>query len=300
VDVLSIGETMALVVPARPEPVEAAEDFRVEVGGAESNLACHLAMAGRRTAWFSALGDDALGRRTRTRIERHGVDTSSVHLDPSAPTGLYVKDPGVGVTYYRRGSAASQLGPDDLADVDWSRVRIVHLSGITLALSDSCRALVHAAIDSAHAHGALVSFDVNHRAALWATAAEAADTIRRAALDADIVWTGRDEAAALWATQTADDVRALFPAVPHLVVKDADIEAVEYSDGGRVVAPALHVDVVEPVGAGDAFAAGWLDALLDDEPSAGRLGRGHEFAARALSSTHDVPHHAPTEGPARS
>lgn len=289
VDVLSIGETMALVVPALAEPVDVAEEFRVETGGAESNVACHLAAAGHRTAWLSALGDDALGRRVRSRIERAGVDTSAVRLDPNAPTGLYVKDPGAGVSYYRRGSAASRLRPEDLMRVAWDDVRVVHLSGITPALSESCHALVDAAIDAARAHGVLVSFDVNHRPALWPDTETAATVIGAAARRADIVWTGRDEASDLWGVQTADDVRELFPDVPHLVVKDADVEAVEFSRGERSAAPARRVAVVEPVGAGDAFAAGWLDGFLRGADASERLQSGHTFAARALSSTHDVP-----------
>src|SRR5699024_11875493 len=108
-DLLSLGETMALVVPARPEPLEEAEDFRLTIGGAESNVACHLASAGHRTAWCSALGEDALGRRVRRDIAAHGVDVQHVRLDPHAPTGLYLKDPGHGVSYYRAGSAASRI-----------------------------------------------------------------------------------------------------------------------------------------------------------------------------------------------
>lgn len=286
---------MALVVPASAVPVERADDFRVEAGGAESNVASHLASAGRRAEWFSALGDDALGRRTLSRIAAHGVATERVRLDPSAPTGLYVKDPGNGVTYYRRGSAASRLSPDDLTGIDWTEVGVLHLSGITLALSDSCRALVHAAIDEARAAGALISFDVNHRPALWPSLAVAAEVIRGTALRADIVLVGRDEAETLWGTTTADDVRSVFPAAPHLVVKDADIEAVEFSSAGTTTVPALRVDVVEAVGAGDAFAAGWLDGFLAGADAEARVARGHACAARALSSTHDVPtNHLPT------
>lgn len=304
-DVLCIGETMALVVPERAEPVETAEEFRIGAGGAESNVACHLASAGRRAEWFSALGDDALGRRTLAGIERHGVDVSHVRRDPDAPTGLYVKDPGNGVSYYRRGSAASRLAPEHLDAIDWSRAGIVHVSGITLALSETCRALVHAVIDAAHAGGARVSFDVNHRPALWESTRAATDAIREAALRADIVLVGRDEAELLWGTATAADVRALFPETPHLIVKDADIEAIEYSSEGAVTVPALRVDVVEAVGAGDAFAAGWLHGYLGDDPAAERVAKGHAFAARALSSTQDVPSHdsprtATPEGSARA
>lgn len=289
IDVLTIGETMALVTPQRAESLEIAEDFSVEIGGAESNVACHLAHIGHRVEWFSALGDDALGRRTRARIAAHGVDTARVVMSPEVPTGLYVKNPGVGVTYYRRGSAASRLGPADLERIDWSAVRTVHLSGITPALSESCRALVNTAIDAAHANGVTVSFDVNLRSSLWSSDDEAAVVLLDIARRSDVVLVGRDEAEMLWGPATADDVRALFPATAHLVVKDADVEAVEFSEAGRIVEPAHRIEVVEPVGAGDAFAAGWLSGLLLGEDSAARLRGGHSRAASALASTKDVP-----------
>ncbi|WP_434175912.1 sugar kinase [Brachybacterium conglomeratum] len=294
-DLLALGETMALVVPARPEPLEEAEDFRVAIGGAESNVACHLAATGHRTAWLSALGEDALGRRVRGEIASHGVDVSAVRLDPAAPTGLYVKDPGHGVTYYRAGSAASRLGPADLERVDLARARIVHLTGITLALSASCRDLVHAAIEATHATGALVSLDVNYRPALWDTTEEAACEILTAAREADVVLVGRDEAETLWGTATADEIRALLPDVPRLVVKDAEIEAVEFTGGARTAVPTPRVEVIEAVGAGDAFAAGWFDGLLHGVAADERLARGHARAAHALSSTQDIP--TPTGGP---
>lgn len=289
IDLLAIGETMALVVPTTAEPLETATDFHLAVGGAESNVACQLAEAGRRAAWFSALGDDPLGRRVLTALAEHGVDTSRVRIDASAPTGLYVKDPGRGATYYRKGSAASRLTPEDLAGSGLSRARVVHLSGITLALSPSCRELVHAAIAAAHEAGALVSFDVNHRPALWPTAEEAATAILEAARTADVVLVGRDEAAELWRTVTADAVRELLPDVPHLVVKDSDIEAVEFSPAGRAAVATPPVQVVEPVGAGDAFAAGWIDALLSGHDAEERLARGHAWAARTLASMQDIP-----------
>ncbi|MBK0331503.1 sugar kinase [Brachybacterium sp. MASK1Z-5] len=290
-DLLAIGETMALVTPARPEPLEDARDFHVGSGGAESNVACHLAAAGCRVEWFSALDDDPLGRRVRAFIEASSVSVGRVRLDAGAPTGLYVKDPGAGVSYYRRGSAASRLGPEDLAGIDAEQARIVHLTGITPALSESCRALVDAAIDRAHDAGTLVSFDVNHRPALWASTEKAARTILALARRADIVFVGRDEAETLWGARTADAVRELLPEAPHLVVKDADVEAVEFSADGRTAVPTPRVEVVEAVGAGDAFAAGWLDGLLEGASPRSRLGRGHQWAARALSSTQDIPDH---------
>jgi 2-dehydro-3-deoxygluconokinase len=97
--VLAIGETMALVTPETAEPLETASAFRLEIGGAESNVASHLARAGVAAAWASAGGADALGRRMLATLEKRGVDTSLVLVDPAAPTGVYFKDPGAGVLY---------------------------------------------------------------------------------------------------------------------------------------------------------------------------------------------------------
>lgn len=294
--VLCVGETMALVVPAGAAAVEAATAFEIDTAGAESNVACHLALAGHPSAWLSALGEDALGRRTRARIAACGVDVTAVRMDSGARTGLMVKDPGRGVVYYRDGSAASGLGPDALAGLDWSAVGLVHLSGITLALSASCRALVEDILVAAHAQGVAISFDVNHRPALWPSLQAAADAILTAARRADIVWVGRDEAERLWGTSTPDDIRALLPEPAHLVVKDAEVEAVEFSADGRVAVPARPVAVVEAVGAGDAFAGGWLAALLEGADSTQRLTRGHACAARVLASRWDVPRTSTEEG----
>lgn len=287
VDLLAIGETMALVAPTTAERLENAESFHISVGGAESNVACHLAREGLATQWFSAVGDDALGRRVRREVAAHGVDVSNVRLSEAAPTGLYLKDPGHGVLYYRRGSAASRLEPADLDAVDFARVTITHLTGITLALSATCRALVHVAIDRAREVGSLVSFDVNHRPGLWQD--DAAAVIAEAARASDIVFVGRDEAEILWGTRTADEIRSMFPYVPHVVVKDADIEAVDFGADRRTRVATPRVEVVEQVGAGDAFAAGWLRGYLAGKDARGRLMLGHATAALALASTQDVP-----------
>jgi len=297
-EVLAVGETMALVAPAAAEPLESAADFRIDAGGAEANVASHLAALGRRAAWAGAVGDDALGRRLVRQLAERGVDTSGVAFDPGAPTGVYLKDPGAGVHYYRRGSAASRLGPDFVAELGFDGVRVLHLSGITPALSPSCEALFDALVDAAHAAGAAVSFDVNHRAALWPSTDAAARRLRAAAARADIVFVGRDEAAALWGTASAEDVRALLPEPAHLVVKDGAVGATEFHVAGVEHVPALPVELVEAVGAGDAFAAGWLAAWLDGAPAVDRLRAGHERAVVVLADTADFPRSAPSPQPA--
>jgi 2-dehydro-3-deoxygluconokinase len=283
---LAIGETMAMVAPVTAERLTDASDFRLDAGGAESNVAAHVASFGHSAQWFSRLGDDALGHRIARQLSERRVDVSRVVFDAAHPTGVYFKDPGHGVRYYRAGSAASHLAPEDAASLDLHGVGIVHVSGITAAISASAAAFLDAVIDRAHAGGVRVSFDVNHRAALW-DALSAASPLAALARRVDLVFVGRDEAETLWQTTDAASVRALLPDVDELVVKDGDVGATAFVGAHAVFVPALSVEVVEAVGAGDAFAGGYLAALLDGAPPSERLQRGHHRAALTLQTTSD-------------
>jgi 2-dehydro-3-deoxygluconokinase len=283
---LAIGETMAMVTPTAAAPVMEADAFLMDAGGAESNVASHVAALGHRAVWFSRLGADALGRRVARQLAARGVDVSRVVFDDEHPTGLYVKDPGNGVLYYRRGSAAAQLADADAAAVSFEGVHLLHVSGITAAISASASSFLTRVIARARERGVPVSFDVNHRAPLW-DAATAAPVLLDLARAADIVFVGRDEAETLWGTATAADVRALLPDAPELVVKDGDVGATAFVGGDAVFEPALVVDVVEAVGAGDAFAGGYLAGHLSGDPISDRLRAGHLRAARTLQTTTD-------------
>lgn len=288
---IAIGETMALVAPARPEPLATTQDVRLLIGGAESNVAIHVAQLGIPTAWVSAVGDDALGVRVRDEVASHGVDVRWVASDPQAPTGVYFKDPGKGVLYYRRGSAASAMTPDTIAAVPLEQADLVHVSGITPALSSGCAALTDSLIDRVAGGAGILSFDVNHRPALWQPGV-AAPTLLELARRADLVFVGLDEAEGLWGTADADAVRALIPEPALLVVKDGDIGATEYERRGdadvRTFVAAIKTEVVEAVGAGDAFAAGYLAAHLSGSSADERLRAGHRRAHLVLQSTGDL------------
>ncbi|CAO1654244.1 2-dehydro-3-deoxygluconokinase [Salinibacterium sp. NYA9b] len=287
-EIITIGETMVLITPTVAEPIETAELFHLETGGAESNVAVHLSALGHHAAWASHLGTDAFGRRVERQLRERGVDTSLVKFTPDAPTGFYFKDPGNGVTYYRAGSAASAMTPDDLATVPFEHAAITHISGITPSLSASCTALIEAVLDRARLSDTVVSFDVNYRAALWPVE-EAGPTLLALARRADIVLVGLDEAEVLWGTTTPEEVRALLDAPGILVIKDGDVGATEFSAEGSVFVPAHTVDVVEAVGAGDAFAAGYLSGYLTGLTPEQRLSLGHDRAALVLQSTTDLP-----------
>ncbi|OIJ68457.1 sugar kinase [Streptomyces mangrovisoli] len=282
--VVCVGETMAALAPDPLGPLDGADLLRVDIAGAESNVALYLADHGIPVRWVSAVGDDPFGRRVRARVAAGGVDVSGVRTDPGRPTGLLFKDPGphgTRVHYRRAGSAASALTPDVLDGPAFTDAALVHLSGITPALSRGCRGLVDHALRPDRPWP--VSFDVNHRPALWADRS-AADVLRGLADRADIVLVGLDEAQALWGdgVTDAERVRDLLPGPHLLVVKDGDRAATAFVGAEPHVVPALKVRVAEPVGAGDAFAAGFLGGLLRRLSVDRALRLGHLTAASAL------------------
>ena len=287
-DAVCLGESMAQLVPADGRPLRSAESFVLTTAGAESNVAQGLALLGSTVAWVSLVGDDALGSRVLDDVAAAGVDVSLTRRRDRDRTGFFLKDPaadGSRVTYYRDGSAASHLSRADVDRALSARPRHLHLSGVTPALSASCRDAVRYAL--AGGHGVSTSFDVNHRPVLWADTREAALTLRGLARRADVVFVGLDEATALWGTTTAEQVRELLPEPAALVVKDGAVDATTFTAEGRFTEPAPPVDVVEPVGAGDAFAAGWLHGMLVGLPHPARLRLGHLMAGAALTSLSD-------------
>lgn len=311
--VACIGETMVSFIPTCRAALDTATSAEIDVAGAESNVAMYLADHGVDARWISRLGDDAFGRRVLERVRAGGVEVSGVRTDPERPTGLLFKDPGAAgdggatvVSYRREGSAASAMGPDVLEEEAARTAGVWHLTGITPGLSEECRALVEAAVGAdgtqqrpgrgrPAAGRPAVSFDVNYRPAVW-RGRDPGDLLRRLAQAADIVFVGLDEAQALWGDAMADaqDVRALLPEPRILVVKDGAAQATAFFGRERVIEPALRVDVVEPVGAGDAFAAGFLAALLQGRTAQRCLRSGHLTAATALSVTGD---HGPLPTP---
>ncbi|MCE7001844.1 sugar kinase [Kibdelosporangium philippinense] len=293
-DVLCLGESMALFVPGEPGPVDQVRTWIRTVGGAESNVACNSAMLGLRAKWVSAVGADAFGKAVVNTVASHGVDVSGVVIDPVRPTGLYVKESNAGgspVRYYRRGSAASGMGPSLLSQLDLN-VRVLHLTGITAALSDSCLELTRA-LFAAPRNTFRLSFDLNWRPKLWTD--RDTSVLRELANSADIVLAGDDETQEVWGTSDPAEIRRILPGPATIVVKHGSRGATLLEGDASVFQPALRVDVVEPVGAGDAFAAGFLAATLAGESPVRRLRSGHLQAATTLRTHDDVGTPLPPE-----
>lgn len=288
--VVCVGETMAQVVPEGGGSLAGASTFSLRTAGAESNVAQGLAQLGNRVYWMGRLGEDALGRRIVRDLTAAGIDVSLVRRIPGMRTGLFLKDPGAlgsVVTYYRESSAASTMSIEDIESALAPGPALMHLSGITPALSSTCEAAARHALRECRDRGVRTSFDVNYRPVLWPSRDGAARRLLDLANSADVVFVGLDEAESLWGMRSARETRDLLSAPGTLVVKDGPREAVSFAGTEETVVPARTVDVVEPVGAGDAFAAGWLHGMLHDLPQHVRLRLGHLMAAAALTSLTD-------------
>jgi 2-dehydro-3-deoxygluconokinase len=267
-DVVTFGETMALFAPRETGPLRYVAEYRLKMGGTESNVAIALARLGIEVGWFSRLGDDELGRFIVHNVRGEGVDTSRVIVDPAAPTGLYLKEiSAVGETtvyYYRSGSAASRMRPDDL-DVEYlTDARWLHVTGITPALSENCRETVERAIELGRAAGLDVSFDPNMRLKLW-TAEQAREVMFPLIRRSTILLGGIEELSLLLQVDSPDAAAdwALEQGLSLAVVKlGADGALVATASERRTIPPYTIPRVVDTVGAGDGFDAGFIAARL--------------------------------------
>lgn len=283
--VTGIGETMGAFVPGRPPT-----SWERTYIGAESNTLVALARLGFRVRWISRLGDDELGAFVRTSIASAGV-VPVITLDPQRLTGCAVKESMNGTTnvrYYRSDSAASSMEVGDLPDLgdtDW-----LHITGITPALSDSCRELTMHVAREAHRLGARLSLDVNVRPALWDSVDRCRSTLLELCRWADICFVGLEEADILVGSRSAHTVRDRLDLEPtqSLVLKQGSRGATLLAGGDEWTEPAFAAPVVDVVGAGDAFAAGVLAGTMRGLPPATQLKLGNYLASLVIQSFEDV------------
>ena len=293
-DVVTLGETMVLLLAEQSGPMREATTFRRHIAGAESNVAIGLCRLGHTAGWFSRVGDDEFGRAVAFRIRGEGVDTSRVLHDPHAPTGMVVRERReagpIDQVYYRRGSAASRMSAADLDPAYFRDARFVHLTGITPALSASCRETVFAAAEMANAAGVPVVLDPNYRSKLW-DPIEARSVMRDLAARCDLLLPGRDEAELLTGESDPEvAARQLSELGPATVVVKLGAEGALALAGDEIVrVPGTPVErVVDPVGAGDAFAAGFLSGLLRGFTTDAALRLANRCGALAMTSPGDM------------
>lgn len=266
-EVVTLGETMGLMRGTSAGPLAHASTLGLGMGGSETNFAIALRRLGTSVSWIGRLGADSLGDLVQREIRAEDVQAVVVR-DASAPTGLMIKERRTEkhqkVWYYRAGSAGSKLCAADLPVSLISRARLLHLTGITPALSTEAAGAVDSAIEIAHAAGAVVSFDLNYRAALWSEA-EAGAAYRKILPKADVVFAGDEEAAI--AVGPAEDPMELARRIAafgprQVIIKLGDAGAVALIDGNEYRREAIKVQALDTVGAGDAFVAGYIAELL--------------------------------------
>ena len=298
VECLTLGEPL-ICFDSMGEPLDCTATVRKYAAGAESNLAIGLARLGHSVGYVGRVGADSCGREIVRTLRGEGVDVTGLTATDAAPTGILLKERlGSGrieVTYHRAASAGSTLDVSDLPEA-FVGIRRLHVTGITLVLSSSARDATLEAMRRARTAGARVSLDANFRLKL-APVSVLVDQFERAAALADEVLIGRSEAALCAGSDDDAAVEAYVRSLPVdiAVLKGRNGGATAFSGDGRVDVPAQSVDVVDPVGAGDAFAVGFLHARLAGEAVQDALWSGGAVAARVIArhgDFHGLPYAA--------
>lgn len=283
-EVLTFGESMVLFSGDQELPLEYVHQFHKQMAGAESNVAIGLARLGHSTGWFSKLGQDAFGRYILQCVRGQGVDTSRCTYTDAAPTAVFFKERGRGgktkVYYYRQGSAASLMTKEDLDESYLTQAKILHVTGITPALSESCFELTKHAMDVAKRNQVSIVFDPNIRWKLW-DRDKAKSRLLELAARADYILPGLDEGEFLTGRLRPKEISEFFLKLGSkaVVVKLGKDGAYYQSLTERGHVPAIPVQEIDPVGAGDGFAAGFISGLLRNDSLAMSVTRANAVGA---------------------
>ncbi len=276
-DVVTLGEALVVFSPEIAGPLRFVNNFSKSIGGAEANVAIALSRLGLKTGWISKLGNDEFGRYIAFSLQGEGIDISQVTYSQDYPTGILFKEqyhnPNPNVYYYRKNSAFTQLSRSDINKNYIKEAKILHITGISPALSESCRDAVFEAIKIAKDAGLTISFDPNLRLKLW-DKATAKETLLQIAKEADIIFPGIDEAEFLLGTSDIETIFTKFHGFGAKIValklgaKGCEISHQITDKTKNISHEKLFVAgypvsrLIDTVGAGDGFAAGFLAGVL--------------------------------------
>ena len=290
-DVITIGEAMAMFVATKTGELSAVDQFIKRVAGAELNVATGLARLGLKVGWVSRVGNDSFGQFVLDTLKKEGIETAGVTLDDRYPTGFQLKskvtdgtDPIV--EYFRKGSAASHLSVEDFNPLRFTAARHLHLSGVAAALSASSYALLDHAAGAMKAAGKTISFDPNLRPVLWKSEAEMVEKLNHLAFQADWVLPGVKEGQILTGEKTPEGIADFYlnRGVKAVILKTgADGAWFKTANGEQGAVAAVKVEnVVDTVGAGDGFAVGAISALLEGKTLQQAITRGNIIGSLAI------------------
>jgi len=295
-DVVTVGEAMAMFVACETGPLEEVSQFTRQVAGAELNVAIGLSRLGLKVGWASRVGDDVFGRFVLKQLEKEQIDAGQVTVDNRFPTGFQLKSKELGgkdprVEYFRKGSAASHLSVADFNPDYFGAARHLHLSGVAAALSDTSLALSKFAASEMRKAGKTISFDPNLRPVLWSSEQQMRKEINALAFAADWVLPGLGEGQLLTGQQTPEGIADFYleQGVKAVVIKTGPDGAWFKSASGEQaqVAACKVENVVDTVGAGDGFAVGLISALLEGLSLEQAVKRGNKIGSLAVQAVGD-------------
>ncbi|SDZ66887.1 2-dehydro-3-deoxygluconokinase [Evansella caseinilytica] len=271
-DVLTIGDGMITMDPKTTGPMRFVNEFQRKVGGAELNFAIGTARLGLKTGWLSRLGNDEFGRYIYNFIRGEGIDVSEVKLVDHIPTSVNFKEimeDGQGRTfYYRNPSPISTLTTEDIKEEHIKQFKVLHITGVFMAIDPKNPEIIEQAVYYAKKHGLLISMDPNIRLRLWSK--ERAREVLTAFLpQVDVLLTGDEEGDILLDTKNTDELVREFQShgIGHVVVKKGGAGALAVTANESISMPAFPPrKVVDTVGAGDGFDAGFITGLLKGWP----------------------------------
>ncbi|OXT16636.1 2-keto-3-deoxygluconate kinase [Bacillus sp. OG2] len=268
-DIITIGDAMITFNPSSKGPMRFVNSFERKVGGAELNFAIGCARLGLKTGWISRLGNDEFGRYIQHFVRGEGIDTSQVKLVDGYPTSLNFKEvmeDGDGRTfYYRQNSPTFTLTPDQLDQDYFKNARLLHITGVFPAIGGENYEIIKKAIELAKQNGLLISFDPNIRLKLWGRE-EAKEKLSQLLHDVDIILTGEDEAELLVGANTPEQMIEEFKKynITNIVIKRGENGSIGYCGGEYIEMPPVKPrKVVDTVGAGDGFDAGFIYGVMN-------------------------------------
>lgn len=295
-DVVTVGEAMAMFVACETGPLEEVSQFTRQVAGAELNVAIGLSRLGLKVGWASRVGDDVFGRFVLKQLEKEQINAGQVTVDNRFPTGFQLKSKELGgkdprVEYFRKGSAASHLSVADFNPDYFGAARHLHLSGVAAALSDTSLALSKFAASEMRKAGKTISFDPNLRPVLWSSEQQMRKEINALAFAADWVLPGLGEGQLLTGQQTPAGIADFYleQGVKAVVIKTGPDGAWFKSASGEQaqIAACKVENVVDTVGAGDGFAVGLISALLEGLSLELAVKRGNKIGSLAVQAVGD-------------
>lgn len=286
-EVILVGEPMALLIADEPGNLEDIQHFTRSMSGAEVNVAIGLKRLGHQVEYMTRVGDDPFGKYIKQSLEENKIGTSYVSFDDEYQTGIQLKnyvldgsDPYA--PYYRKNSAASHISKEDIDKINFDGVKIVHVTGILPALSETTKEAAIYLMEKAKEKGITVSFDPNLRPALWKNQDEMIRTIQELIQKADIILPGIDECEVLYGTRNVEKLVEMicYDGPKIIIIKQGSKGAFVAEDSMQYIVAGFKVDqVVDTVGAGDGFAAGVLSGILDGISIKESVTRGNAIGA---------------------